>query len=102
MSDALIAAITAHLEGVNGADDSLLEVADLRSFVAAMGAPTGRIHFAPRLARGMDYYTGPIFEATLDDLSVHFGSQVAGYRRYAAAAIPAGAPPVPPPITTTS
>jgi histidyl-tRNA synthetase len=57
----------------------LREVADLRSFVAAMGAPTGRIRFAPRLARGMDYYTGPIFEATLDDLP-HFGSIMGGGR----------------------
>jgi histidyl-tRNA synthetase len=77
--DALIESITAHLDGVKGSDDALREVADLRSFVAALGAPTGRIRFAPRLARGMDYYTGPIFEATLDDLP-HFGSIMGGGR----------------------
>lgn len=77
--DALIQAISSHLAGVKGADDALREVADLRSFVAALGAPTGRIRFTPRLARGMDYYTGPIFEATLDDLP-HFGSIMGGGR----------------------
>ena len=77
--DELITAVTAHLEGVAGADDALREVNDLRSFVAALGAPTARIEFAPRLARGMDYYTGPIFEATLDDLP-HFGSIMGGGR----------------------
>lgn len=77
--DALIEAITAHLDGVKGADDALRELGDLRAFVAALGAPTRRIRFAPRLARGMDYYTGPIFEATLDDLP-HFGSIMGGGR----------------------
>lgn len=77
--DALIEAITGWLGDVKGADDALREVADLRSFVAALGAPTGRIRFAPRLARGMDYYTGPIFEATLDALP-QYGSIMGGGR----------------------
>lgn len=77
--DALIAAITAHLSSAPGADDALREVADLRAFVTALGAPTSRVRFAPRLARGMDYYTGPIFEATLDALP-HFGSIMGGGR----------------------
>lgn len=77
--EALIEAITVHLDGVKGAEDALREVNDLRVFVGALGAPTDRIRFAPRLARGMDYYTGPIFEATLDDLP-HFGSIMGGGR----------------------
>jgi len=77
--DALIEAIAAHLDGVKGAEDAMREVKDLRVFVGALGAPTDRIRFAPRLARGMDYYTGPIFEATLDDLP-HFGSIMGGGR----------------------
>jgi histidyl-tRNA synthetase len=77
--EALIEAIVGHLDGMKGADDALREVNDLRVFVRALGAPTDRIRFAPRLARGMDYYTGPIFEATLDDLP-HFGSIMGGGR----------------------
>jgi len=77
--DALLAQIRQLLDGVEGAADALREVEDLRSFVSALGAPTARIRFAPRLARGMDYYTGPIFEATLDALP-HFGSIMGGGR----------------------
>ncbi len=77
--DALIDRIRDLLDGVKGADDALREVDDLRRFVAALGAPTDRVRFAPRLARGMDYYTGPIFEATLDDLP-QYGSIMGGGR----------------------
>ena len=77
--EALLEQIRGLLEGVKGAEDALREVDDLRRFVAALGAPTDRIRFAPRLARGMDYYTGPIFEATLDALP-HYGSIMGGGR----------------------
>jgi histidyl-tRNA synthetase len=52
------------------------------AFAAASRATPGagaRIRFAPKLARGMDYYTGPIFEATLDALP-EFGSIMGGGR----------------------
>ncbi len=77
--DELLARIRDHLDGVKGADEALNQVEQLRTFVQALGAPTQRIRFAPRLARGMDYYTGPIFEATLDDLP-EFGSIMGGGR----------------------
>lgn len=64
---------------VEGADKPLKEVRELRDFVAALGGDTQRIRLHPRLARGMDYYTGPIFEATLDELP-HFGSILGGGR----------------------
>jgi len=76
--EALLAAVTAMLRDVKGADTTLKQVADLREFVAALGE-SERVRFAPRLARGMDYYTGPIFEATLDDLPA-FGSVMGGGR----------------------
>jgi len=77
--DALVDEIRGLLDGVKGADDALREVDDLRRFVGALGAPIDRVRFAPRLARGMDYYTGPIFEATLDDLP-QYGSIMGGGR----------------------
>ena len=77
--EGLIEQIRGLLDGVKGADEPLREVDELRAFVAALGAPSQRIRFAPRLARGMDYYTGPIFEATLDALP-HYGSIMGGGR----------------------
>lgn len=67
------------LDGVAGAEEALRQVDELRGFVEALGVPEGRVRFAPRLARGMDYYTGPIFEATLDALP-QFGSIMGGGR----------------------
>jgi histidyl-tRNA synthetase len=46
--------------------------------LGALGV-AGHVRFAPKLARGMDYYTGPIFEATLDDLPA-YGSVMGGGR----------------------
>jgi histidyl-tRNA synthetase len=77
--DTLLERIRALLAGVKGADETLAEIDDLRAFTEALGAPRHRIRFAPRLARGMDYYTGPIFEATLDAFP-HFGSIMGGGR----------------------
>lgn len=54
----------------------LHEVLDL---ALAMGVPAERIVVDPTLARGLDYYTGPVFEAEV--LEPHIGS-VAGGGRY--------------------
>lgn len=53
--------------------DSLGEaaVAGLRELVAAageVGVPLGRLQIDPTVARGLDYYTGIVFETFLDDL----------------------------------
>ena len=77
--DALLAEVRALLDGVKGSEDALREVDDLLRFLKALGAFSHRIRFAPRLARGMDYYTGPIFEATLDALP-QYGSIMGGGR----------------------
>lgn len=57
-------------------------VATLRRVIAAaeaMGVDPARIAVDPALARGADYYTGPVFEAVLDDGGV---GSVAGGGRY--------------------
>ena len=77
--DALLVQIRALLAGVKGTDETLDEIDALRSYVQALGAPLHRLRLSPRLARGMDYYTGPIFEATLDALP-HYGSIMGGGR----------------------
>jgi histidyl-tRNA synthetase len=49
-------------------DAALKDVADLFSYVSAMGVPEWAYRFNPLLARGLDYYTGPIFETFAGDL----------------------------------
>ena len=45
------------------------DVAQLREVLALTPAlPSGRLEFDPFLARGMDYYTGPIFEVAADGI----------------------------------
>lgn len=45
----------------------------------AFGVPVERVRFWPSLARGLDYYTGPIFESFSDELK-HVGSLTGGGR----------------------
>ncbi len=56
---------------VAGSETGLAGVARLRELFAAMtaaGVPAERLHLAPAVARGLDYYTGTIFETFLNDL----------------------------------
>ncbi len=77
--DALVAKVVELLGDVKGSADALREVAELRQFLSTEAAVCDRIKFEPRLARGMDYYTGPIFEASLDALPA-YGSIMGGGR----------------------
>lgn len=43
-------------------------LAELVKVLTATGVPTRRVHIAPAVARGLDYYTGTIFETFLNDL----------------------------------
>jgi len=51
----------------------------LFTMLAALDVPEGAVSFDPHLARGLDYYTGPIFETVIDDLP-HIGSLSGGGR----------------------
>lgn len=69
------------LEGVN-------ELEEIASLVAAGGYDDGRVIIDPSVVRGLEYYTGPVFEAELtfevkdeDGKLVRFGA-VAGGGRY--------------------
>jgi len=68
--------------------EGVSELADIASLVAAGGYEDGRVVIDPSVVRGLEYYTGPVFEAELtfevkgDDVKpVRFGS-VAGWGRY--------------------
>ncbi len=66
----------------------LAELAEIEALVRAAGYEASRIAFDPSVVRGLDYYTGPVFEAELtfevkndDGQTVRFGS-VGGGGRY--------------------
>ena len=74
--------------GVAAADQGLAEIRDIEALVRAAGYGADRIAFDPSVVRGLDYYTGPVFEAELtfevkneDGETVRFGS-VGGGGRY--------------------
>jgi histidyl-tRNA synthetase len=56
---------------VGGSETGAAGVEALQRFVSAVeiaGAPAGAFCIQPSLARGLDYYTGIVFETTLDEL----------------------------------
>jgi len=68
--------------------EGLAEIETLSGLVAAAGYDASRIAFDPSVVRGLEYYTGPVFEAELtfavkdeDGNAVRFGS-VGGGGRY--------------------
>jgi histidyl-tRNA synthetase len=89
-------AIRYYVEGVQKRDVrelellhvGLRELEDMEQLFAAAGYDDGRIIFDPSVVRGLEYYTGPVFEAELtfkvtgdDGQPVRFGS-VGGGGRY--------------------
>lgn len=77
------AGVVEKLRGVlpvgEAAESALHELEELAEDIEALGLPEGRVKFDPSLARGLDYYTGPVFEAALTD-APEFGSVMGGGR----------------------
>ncbi len=74
--------------GNAAAEEGLKEIEEIEALVRAAGYGAERITFDPSVVRGLDYYTGPVFEAELtfevkneDGQTVRFGS-VGGGGRY--------------------
>ena len=68
--------------------EGVAELSEMAAFLDAVGYAENRIAFDPAVVRGLDYYTGPVFEAELtfhvedeDGNRVRFGS-VGGGGRY--------------------
>ncbi len=59
--------------------DGITELEDLFSYLAAMNIAEGNYRFDLSLARGLDYYTGPIFETTVDEPRI---GSISGGGRY--------------------
>jgi histidyl-tRNA synthetase len=82
-----LAALGALVEGTELGRQGVAELSDIAALVEASGY-TGRVRIDPSVVRGLEYYTGPVFEAELtfevageDGRPVRFGS-VGGGGRY--------------------
>lgn len=64
----------------DSAEEALEEMRELDACLTALNVSEEHAKFAPSLARGLDYYTGPVFELVLPDVP-EFGS-VGGGGRY--------------------
>ncbi len=80
--------VKAIISGSARAEEGLSELETMSNLVAAAGYDASRIAFDPSVVRGLEYYTGPVFEAELtfevkdeDGNTVRFGS-VGGGGRY--------------------
>ena len=76
---ALIAALREELGGVPEADAALSGLDELFAVLPAFGVPPDRYVLDLALARGLDYYTGPVFEATVEEPKI---GSVGGAGRY--------------------
>jgi histidyl-tRNA synthetase len=61
------------------ADEAVTEVDDFLNGLDSLGVEEERVRFTPTLARGLDYYTGPVFETILP-AAAKFGSIMGGGR----------------------
>ena len=89
LDEAGIATVLNYIETGEVADnEGVEELSQIRALVAAAGYDDGRIKIDPSVVRGLEYYTGPVYEAELlfevpneKGEIVRFGS-VAGGGRY--------------------
>ena len=87
-ASATMANLAAVVSGSAIGAEGVAELADIGALVSAGGYDDGRVVIDPSVVRGLEYYTGPVFEAELtfevkgdDGKPVRFGS-VAGGGRY--------------------
>jgi histidyl-tRNA synthetase len=66
-ADEVLRVIATRLEGIDLAREALTELDQLFTYLAALGAPERNYAFDLALARGLAYYTGPVFEAIVEE-----------------------------------
>lgn len=89
LTDEAIAKVMTYIEtGEIDDNEGVQELKDIQALCAAAGYDDGRVKIDPSVVRGLEYYTGPVFEAELlaeipneDGQIVRFGS-VGGGGRY--------------------
>ncbi len=81
-------AMQAAVSGSSRGEEGVQELADIGAMIAAAGYDDGRVKIDPSVVRGLEYYTGPVYEAELlaeipneEGKIVRFGS-VGGGGRY--------------------
>lgn len=67
------------VRGSEKGEEGVAKLADLVAAVTAAGVEPARVRLAPSIARGLDYYTGTVFETFLDRLPA-IGSVCSGGR----------------------
>jgi histidyl-tRNA synthetase len=77
--DELLGEMSRSLGDTPGAADALRELGELFDALAASKVSPERYRFEPSLARGMGYYTGPVYEATHREVNI---GSLAGAGRY--------------------
>jgi histidyl-tRNA synthetase len=75
----LLKSLRGRLSAVDGAGQALDELSELFDYLPSFGVPASAYMLDLSLARGLDYYTGPVYEATVDEPKV---GSVAGAGRY--------------------
>ena len=85
---ATIEQLSAHFGNSRTSREGIAELEEIRTLVEAAGYRRDRIRIDPSVVRGLEYYTGPVFEAELtfetpgeDGRPIRFGS-VGGGGRY--------------------
>jgi histidyl-tRNA synthetase len=78
-TDELLTAADSQLQGIAGGPEAVTELRDLMRFIEALGVPGNSYKIDLSLARGIDYYTGPVYEAIVEEPKV---GSVAGAGRY--------------------
>ncbi|MFC5386651.1 histidine--tRNA ligase [Aquamicrobium segne] len=83
-----LSAMSGAVAGASQGEQGVQELADIGAMIAAAGYDDGRVKIDPSVVRGLEYYTGPVYEAELlaeipneDGQIVRFGS-VGGGGRY--------------------
>lgn len=76
---AVLAGLRQALPSSANAEKALEEMSLLADALEALGVSEGHAVFSPSLARGLDYYTGPVFEMVLPS-APEFGSVMGGGR----------------------
>jgi histidyl-tRNA synthetase len=78
-TDALLDAAASQLADIPGGPEAVTELGDLFQFIERLGVPRNAYTLDLSLARGIDYYTGPVYEAIVEEPKV---GSVAGAGRY--------------------
>ena len=65
--DAVLSMVSERLSGIELAREAISDLEDLFEFLAALGAPSEHYVLDLALARGLEYYTGPVFETTVEE-----------------------------------